>query len=139
MLSQFHPPSIPRTHLINNIFPFDSRYRFPKGLSGLNCGGASFPCVNLLPKLSSDGGPLSNFGFHNRQPLLDECQLHKTDLFFLFRGVGLDWARLLRRPLVGPLYQARMIDEYGEVRGMRIDSGKRSTRRKPVSVLLRPP
>jgi hypothetical protein len=35
----------------------------------------------------------------------------------------------VRRPLMGPLYQPRMIDEYGAVGGMRIGKGNRSTSR----------
>jgi hypothetical protein len=49
-----------------------------------------------------------------------------------------DWVHLLRRPLIGLLYQPRMIDddEYGVVGGMRIGRGNRSTRRKPAPVPL---
>jgi hypothetical protein len=48
---------------------------------------------------------------------------------------------LVRRPLIGLLYQARMIenDERGVVGGMRIGRGNRSTWRKPAQVPLFPP
>jgi hypothetical protein len=48
---------------------------------------------------------------------------------------------LARRPLIGLLYQPRMIDddECGAVGGMRIGRGNRSTRRKPAPVPLCPP
>jgi hypothetical protein len=46
-----------------------------------------------------------------------------------------------RRPLIGLLYQPRMMDydECGAVGGMRLGRGNRSTRRKPAPVPLRPP
>jgi hypothetical protein len=55
--------------------------------------------------------------------------------------VGWDWVHLVRRPLIGLLYQHRMIDddECGAVGGMRIGRGNRSTRRKPAPVPLCPP
>jgi hypothetical protein len=55
--------------------------------------------------------------------------------------VGWDWVHLERRPLIGLLYQPRMIDdECGAVGGMRIGRGNRSTRRKPTPLpLCRPP
>jgi hypothetical protein len=49
---------------------------------------------------------------------------------------------LVRRPLIGLLYQPRMFDdddECGAVGGMRIGRGNRSTRRKPAPVPLCPP
>jgi hypothetical protein len=47
---------------------------------------------------------------------------------------------LVRRPLIGLLYQLRMIDdECGAVGGMRIGRENRSTRRKPAPVPLSPP
>jgi hypothetical protein len=55
---------------------------------------------------------------------------------FLFRGVGWDWVLLVRRPLIGLLYQPRMIDEYGAFDGMKIGRGNRSTRRKPAPLSL---
>jgi hypothetical protein len=62
-------------------------------------------------------------------------------------GVGWDWVHLVRGPLIGLLYQPRMIDddddddhdECGAVSGMRIGMGNPSTRRKPAQVLLRSP
>jgi hypothetical protein len=54
--------------------------------------------------------------------------------------VGWAWFYLVRRPLIGLLYQPRMTcdDECGAVGGMRIDRGNRSTRRKPAPVPLYP-
>jgi hypothetical protein len=48
---------------------------------------------------------------------------------------------MVRRPLVGLLYQSRMLDdgECEAVGGMRIDRGDRSTRRKPAPMSLCPP
>jgi hypothetical protein len=48
---------------------------------------------------------------------------------------------LVRRPLIGLLYQPRMIDDgdCGAVGGMRIGRGNRSTGRKPAPVPLCPP
>jgi hypothetical protein len=43
------------------------------------------------------------------------------------------------RPLLGPLQQPRMIDDYGAVGGMITDRENRSTRRQPASVPPRPP
>jgi hypothetical protein len=60
---------------------------------------------------------------------------------FQFLGVGWDWVHSVRRPLIGLLYQLRMIDddECGAVGGMRICRGNRSTWRKPAPVPLCPP
>jgi hypothetical protein len=48
---------------------------------------------------------------------------------------------LVRRSLIGVLYQPRLIDdnERGVVGGMRIGKGNRSARRKPAPVSLCPP
>jgi hypothetical protein len=62
-----------------------------------------------------------------------------TSCFLLFRGVGWDWVHLVRWPLIGLLYQPRMIDEYGAFGGMRIGRGNRSTWRKPAPVPLQIP
>jgi hypothetical protein len=49
-------------------------------------------------------------------------------VFFLtFSGVVWDGVHLVRRPLIGLLYQPRMIDEYGASGGVRIGRGNRST------------
>jgi hypothetical protein len=54
--------------------------------------------------------------------------------------VGWDWVHLVRRRLIGLLYQPQMIDdECGPVCGMRIGRGNRSTRRKPAPMPLCPP
>jgi hypothetical protein len=53
--------------------------------------------------------------------------------------VGWDWVHLVRRPLIGLLYQSRMMDECGAFGGMRIGKENRSTRRKPAPVPLSPP
>jgi hypothetical protein len=57
-----------------------------------------------------------------------------------FLGVGWDWVHLARRPLIGLLYQPRMIDDdkCGAV-GMRIGRENRSTRRKRAPMPLCPP
>jgi hypothetical protein len=50
--------------------------------------------------------------------------------FFL---MGWDWVHSVRRPLIGLLYQPRIInDKCGAIGGMRIGRGNRSTRRKPA-------
>jgi hypothetical protein len=46
---------------------------------------------------------------------------------------------LVRRPLIGLLYQPRIMDDECEVGGMRIGMGNRSIRRKPAPVPLCPP
>jgi hypothetical protein len=55
--------------------------------------------------------------------------------------VGWDWVQLLRRPLIGLLYQPRMTDgdECGAVYGFRIDKGYRRIRTEPEPVSLCPP
>jgi hypothetical protein len=53
--------------------------------------------------------------------------------------MGWDWVHLVRRPLIGLLYQPWMVDKYGAIGGMRIGRGKLSTRRKPAPVPLCPP
>jgi hypothetical protein len=60
---------------------------------------------------------------------------------FYFLWVGWDWVHLVREPLIGLLYQPRIIDddESGAVSGMRIGRGNRSTGRKPAPVPLCPP
>jgi hypothetical protein len=40
------------------------------------------------------------------------CLCVYPPLFFKFLGVGWDWVHLVRRPLTGPLYQPRMIDDW---------------------------
>jgi hypothetical protein len=59
--------------------------------------------------------------------------------YLSFLGVGWDWVHLVSRPLTGLLYQAWMIDECGEVGGMIIGRGNRSTRIKRAPVPLFPP
>jgi hypothetical protein len=66
---------------------------------------------------------------------------YSHNLFYLFLllflGVGWDWVHLVHLPLIGLLYQPRMIDdECGAVRGIRIGRGNRSIRRKPAPVPL---
>jgi hypothetical protein len=53
----------------------------------------------------------------------------------LTRGVGWDWVHLVRRPLVGLLYQPRMLDEYGAFG----EKGKWSPRCEPALLALCPP
>jgi hypothetical protein len=61
--------------------------------------------------------------------------------FQRFLLVSCDLVHLVRRPLIGLLYQLRMADDYhyGAVGGMIIGTGNRNTRRKPVPVPLGPP
>jgi hypothetical protein len=61
--------------------------------------------------------------------------------FFYFLGVRWDWVHLVRRQLIGLLYQPRIIDEdeCEAVGGTRIGSGNRSTRGKLAPVPLCPP
>jgi hypothetical protein len=56
--------------------------------------------------------------------------------FLNFHGVGWDWVHLIRRPIIGLMYQLPMIDDYGAFGGMRIGRGNRSTRRIPAPVQL---
>jgi hypothetical protein len=62
---------------------------------------------------------------------------------FQFLGLRWDWVHLVRRSLIGLLYQPRVIDddECGALGGMRIDRRNRRTRRKtsPARVPLFPP
>jgi hypothetical protein len=65
-------------------------------------------------QLVSSGVLLSQWNFRLAQP----------DFLFSFLGWG-ETAHLVRRPLIGLLYQPRMIDdECGAVGGMRIGRGK---------------
>jgi hypothetical protein len=59
--------------------------------------------------------------------------------FYYFIEVGWDWAHLVRRPLIGLLYQHRVTDEHGACGGMRNVTVNLSTRRKPTLVTLPPP
>jgi hypothetical protein len=49
-----------------------------------------------------------------------------------------DWFHFVRRPLLGVLYQPRMINDYEAFGGMRTDRGRRGIQRKPVPVPLCP-
>jgi hypothetical protein len=69
-----------------------------------------------------------------QRPFHEGC----ADLFFIFL-MGWDWVHSVLRPLIGLLYQPRMIDdECGAVGGMRIGRGNRSTGRKPAPAPLCP-
>jgi hypothetical protein len=60
-------------------------------------------------------------------------------VLFFFSSWGVwDWVHSVRRPLIGLLYQPRIIDddECGAVGGISIGRGSRSTRRKPAPVPL---
>jgi hypothetical protein len=61
--------------------------------------------------------------------------------FFMCLGMGWDWVHLVRLLPFGLLYQPRMMDddECGAIGWMRIGRGKRSTRRKPATVLFGSP
>jgi hypothetical protein len=86
-----------------------------------------------------------NEGCSAKEKKMFRCAGNVTETtvsYFLFNflGLGLDWVHFVRRPLIGLLYQPRMIDdEYGTVGGMRIGRVNRSTRRKPAAVPLCPP
>jgi hypothetical protein len=69
---------------------------------------------------------------------IDNVSDQGSPSFFFFNFVGWGEMHSVRRPLIGLLYQPRMIHEYGEFCGMRIDRGNRSTRRKPAPVPLCP-
>jgi hypothetical protein len=47
-----------------------------------------------------------------------------------FRGEGWDWVHLVRRPLIDLLCHHGVIDEYGEIGGMRIGKGNQVTGEK---------
>jgi hypothetical protein len=47
--------------------------------------------------------------------------------YTFFYDVGWDWVHLVRRTLVGLLYQPRMVDEYAAVCAMRIGRGNRTS------------
>jgi hypothetical protein len=61
-----------------------------------------------------------------------------VSLYFLW--ARWDWVRLVRRTLIGLLYQPKMIDddECGAIGRIIIDRGNRSTRRKPAPESLCP-
>jgi hypothetical protein len=63
------------------------------------------------------------------------CWMHEVLVSFLGWN---ETVRLVRRPLIGILYQPRMIDEYGTVGGMRIGRRNRNTRRKLAPMPLCP-
>jgi hypothetical protein len=61
-------------------------------------------------------------------------------IFLSFLGWGETLVHLVRRPLIGLLYQPRILDdECGAVGGIRIGRGNRNTRRKTNPVPLCPP
>jgi hypothetical protein len=60
-----------------------------------------------------------------------------TYFFFIVSGVRL--SPLDTAATTGLLYQPQMIDDGGEIDGMKIGRGNRSTRRKPAPVPLCPP
>jgi hypothetical protein len=74
-------------------------------------------------------------------PVENVCIMIWELYFFFFSFLGwCETVHLVRRQLIGLLYQPRMIDdECGAVGRMRIGKGNRSTRRKPASVPLYPP
>jgi hypothetical protein len=60
------------------------------------------------------------------------------ETFIFFPWGGWDRVHLVRRPLIGLLYQLRMIDEYGAFGGIRTGRGNLSIWRKPAPVSLCP-
>jgi hypothetical protein len=69
---------------------------------------------------------------------LHTCPLRQHFVFFSWAGEAL-WAHLLLRPLVGLLYQPRIIYEYRAFGGTRIGMGNWGTQRKPAPVPFCPP
>jgi hypothetical protein len=70
---------------------------------------------------------------NNRHMRITEDIHTASFIFFLSFLMGWDSVHLVRRPLIGLLYQPRMIDdECAAVGGMRIGRGNRNTRRKPA-------
>jgi hypothetical protein len=62
-----------------------------------------------------------------------------SSFFFQFLGVGWDRVHLVRRPLIGLLYQPWIIDEHREFGGMTIGVGNWSARKKPTPIPFYPP
>jgi hypothetical protein len=88
----------------------------------------------------SGGVKVKTFGLICSGTFLDICRVHFNNMKFLVPwGGGWDRVHLVRRPLLGLLYQPRMIDEHLAFGGMRIGKENRSTRRKPAPVPHCPP
>jgi hypothetical protein len=71
------------------------------------------------------------------EPCLAHMSSHCSDskvIFFFVSWGGVDWVHLVRRPLIGLLYQPRMIDEYWVFGGIKIGRGNLSIQRKPAPV-----
>jgi hypothetical protein len=93
-----------------------------------------------------DGGSmiLRNIGIHLHdytvsQPIIPQYDTNPWLFFLNFLGWS-ETVHLVRRPLIGLLYQPRMIvDECGAVGGMRIGRGNQNIRTKPAPVPFRPP
>jgi hypothetical protein len=111
--------------------------------SGSRDGGASYVSRGkyalILSKIVPLLSPFSVSGRVQTYCKVKTCCMEYNRNFFLFRGVGWDWVYLVRRPLIGLLYQPRMINEHEAFGGMRIGKESRSTRRKPAPVPLCPP
>jgi hypothetical protein len=73
------------------------------------------------------------------EALSENMRNQESFIYCYFHGVVWEWVYLVCRPLIGLLYQTRMIDEYGAFCGMRIGRGDRNTRKKPLPVPLCPP
>jgi hypothetical protein len=88
---------------------------------------------------TSETSVMMELHFHSTIFLHDTVLRHIIT-YCLRGGGGCSWFHLVRRPLIGLLYQPRMVDddECGAVCGMRIGRGNRSTRRKPAPVPLCP-
>jgi hypothetical protein len=91
--------------------------------------------------LSKTGGCMELFGVREIVAIRSwrsETVIEKiTSFSFQFLVVGWDWVHLARRPLIGLLYQPRMIDdECGAVGEMKIGRGNWSSRSKPAPVAL---
>jgi hypothetical protein len=80
-------------------------------------------------------------GFMTLFLLFDGCGTLQANSckYEIIHGVGWDLVHLVHQPLIGLLYQSRVIDDYGAFGGMRIDRGNLSIRTKLAPVPLCPP
>jgi hypothetical protein len=92
-----------------------------------------FMFFSLPPGKSKDSilkqATTASFHIHSTALIIDHAVVYEV-------GWGETWVHLALRPLVGQLYQRRMIDddEFGAVSGMRIGRSNRYTERNGGSV-----
>jgi hypothetical protein len=91
-----------------------------------------------LPRTETYSVPLV---FRHTQGLLVTEYIEHSIFFIIVSGVKLTMSPLGTAATTGLLYQTQMIDDgdYGEIGGMRIGRGNRSTRRKAAPAPLCPP